>query len=82
MTNLTLTEAEAEATIYRTKGDLKMKTLTLTEAEKTELLILVRMELQHLDELGKYDQSNYEKWRQRRIKIMNSLHEKLLDEEV
>ena len=58
-----------------------MKTLTLTEAETTELLILVRMELQHLDELGKYDQDNYERWRQRRIEIMNSLHEKLLDEE-
>lgn len=58
-----------------------MKNLTITEAEATELLILVRMELQHLDELGKYDQDNYEKWRQRRIEIMNSLHEKLLDEE-
>ena len=58
-----------------------MKTLTLTEAEATELLILVRMELQHLDELGKYDQDNYERWRQRRIEIMNSLHEKLIGEE-
>ena len=58
-----------------------MKTLTLTEAETTELIILVRMELQHLDELGKYDQDNYERWRQRRIEFMNSLHEKLLDEE-
>lgn len=58
-----------------------MKNITITEAEATELLILVRMELQHLDELGKYDQDNYEKWRQRRIEIMNSLHEKLLDEE-
>ena len=58
-----------------------MKTLTLTEAETTELIILVRMELQHLDELGKYDPDNYEKWRQRRIEIMNSLHDKLLDEE-
>lgn len=58
-----------------------MKTLTINEAEATELLILVRMELQHLDELGKYDQDNYERWRQRRIEIMNSLHEKLLDEE-
>lgn len=58
-----------------------MKTLTINEAEATELLILVRMELQHLDELGKYNQETYEKWRQRRIEIMNSLHEKLLDEE-
>ena len=58
-----------------------MKTLNLTEAEATELLILVRMELQHLDELGKYDQDNYERWRQRRIEIMNSLHDKLLKEE-
>ena len=59
-----------------------MKTLTITEAEATELLILVRMELQHLDELGKYEyQKNYEKWRQRRIEIMNSLHDKLLEEE-
>lgn len=57
-----------------------MKNITITEAEATELLILVRMELQHLDELGKYDQKNYERWRQRRIEIMNSLHEKLLDE--
>ena len=57
-----------------------MKTLNLTEAETTELIILVRMELQHLDELGKYDQDNYEKWRQRRIEIMNSLHEKLIGE--
>lgn len=58
-----------------------MKTLTLNEAEATELLILVRMELQHLDDLGKYDQDNYEKWRQRRIEIMNSLHDKLTSEE-
>lgn len=58
-----------------------MKNITITEAEATELLILVRMELQHLDELGKYDQENYEKWRQRRIEIMNSLHEKLIGEE-
>lgn len=59
-----------------------MKNITITEAEATELLILVRMELQHLDELGKYEyQENYEKWRQRRIEIMNSLHDKLLDAE-
>ena len=58
-----------------------MKTLNLTEAETTELIILVRMELQHLDELGKYDQDNYEKWRQRRIEIMNSLNDKLIGEE-
>ena len=59
-----------------------MKTLTLNEAEATELLILVRMEMQHLDELGKYEyQENYEKWRLRRIEIMNSLHDKLLKEE-
>ena len=58
-----------------------MKTLTLTEAETTELIILVRMELQHLDELGKYDQDNYERWRQRRIEIMNSLHDKLMGED-
>lgn len=58
-----------------------MKNITITEAEATELLILVRMELQHLDELGKYDQDNYEKWRRRRVEIMNSLHEKLLEEE-
>ena len=59
-----------------------MTNLTLTEAEKTELLILVRMELQHLDELGKYEyQENYEKWRLRRIEIMNSLHDKLMAED-
>lgn len=58
-----------------------MKTLTITEAEATELLILVRMELQHLDELGKFNQEEYEKWRQRRIEIMNELHDKLMDEE-
>ena len=58
-----------------------MKNITITEAEATELLILVRMELQHLDELGKYGQGEYEKWRQRRIEIMNSLHEKLIGEE-
>lgn len=58
-----------------------MKNITITEAEATELLILVRMELQHLDELGKYPQEEYEKWRQRRIEIMNSLHDKLTSEE-
>ena len=58
-----------------------MKNITITEAEATELLILVRMELQHLDELGKFNQETYEKWRQRRIEIMNSLHEKLIGEE-
>lgn len=58
-----------------------MTNLTITEAEKNELLILVRIELQHLDELGKYDQGSYEKWRQRRIQIMNELHEKLSAEE-
>ena len=58
-----------------------MKTLTINEAEATELLILVRMELQHLDELGKYNQETYEKWRQRRIEIMNSLNDKLIGEE-
>lgn len=58
-----------------------MTNLTITEAEKTELLILVRMELQHLDELGKFDQEGYEQWRQRRVEIMNSLHDKLTKEE-
>lgn len=58
-----------------------MKTLNITEEERTELLILVRMEMQSLDHLGEYNQEEYEKWRQRRIEIMNSLHEKLLDEE-
>ena len=58
-----------------------MKTLTITEAEATELLILVRMELQHLDELGKFNQEEYEKWRLRRIDIMNSLHDKLAGED-
>jgi hypothetical protein len=58
-----------------------MKTLTINEAEATELLILVRMELQHLDELGKYNQETYEKWLQRRIEIMNSLNDKLIGEE-
>ena len=56
-----------------------MKNITINEAEATELLILVRMELQHLDELGKYPQEEYEKWRQRRIEIMNSLHDKLME---
>lgn len=60
-----------------------MKTLTLTEAEATELLILVRTELQHLDQLGKYSPGvNYEKYRLHRIEIMNGLHDKLMDEEV
>lgn len=58
-----------------------MKTLTITEAEATELLILVRMELQNLDTLSKYPQDDYEKWLQRRIEIMNSLHDKLTSEE-
>lgn len=58
-----------------------MKTLTLTEAEATELLILIRMELQHLDELGKFNQEEYEKWRLLRIDIMNSLHDKLMGED-
>lgn len=58
-----------------------MKNITITEAEATELLILVRMELQHLDELGKYNQETYEKWRQRRIEIMNKLHDMLMSEE-
>ncbi len=58
-----------------------MKTLTLTEAETTELLILIRMELQHLDELGKFNQEEYEKWRLLRIDIMNSLHDKLMGED-
>lgn len=56
-----------------------MKTLTLNEAEATELLILVRMELQHLDEL--VPTPIYEKHYQRRIAIMNSLQDKLMDEE-
>lgn len=58
-----------------------MKTLTLTKAETTELLILVRMELQHLVELGKFNQKEYEKWRLLRIDIMNSLHDKLMEED-
>ena len=57
-----------------------MKNITITEAEATELLILVRMELQHLDELGKFDQEGYEQWRLRRVEIMNSLHDKLTEE--
>lgn len=57
-----------------------MKNLTITEAERTEMIILVRMELQHLNELGKYDQEEYEKWRQRRIEIMNELSRKLEEE--
>lgn len=57
-----------------------MKTLTLTAAETTELIILVRRELQELDMLSHL--SGYEQHRQRRVEIMNSLHEKLLSEEV
>ncbi len=58
-----------------------MKTLNITEAERTELLILVRMELQNLDHLGRWDNKSYEPHRQRRIQIMNELHEKLTAEE-
>ncbi len=59
-----------------------MKNITITEAEATELLILVRMELKHLDTLVTYGpQGEYEKHWQRRIEIMNSLHDKLTSEE-
>ena len=58
-----------------------MKNITITEAEATELLILVRRELQHLDELGKFNQEEYEKWRLLRVDIMNSLHDKLMGED-
>lgn len=58
-----------------------MKTLNITEAERTELLILVRMELQNLDYLGRWDNKSYEPHRQRRIEIMNELHDKLTAEE-
>lgn len=57
-----------------------MKTLTLTEAETTELIILVRREMEELDKL--VPTPIYEKFHQRRIEIMNSLHDKLLKEEV
>lgn len=56
-----------------------MKTLTLTEAETTELIILVRREMEELDKL--VPTPIYEKFHQRRIEIMNSLHDKLLSEE-
>ena len=56
-----------------------MKTLTLTEAETTELIILVRREMEELDKL--VPTPIYEKFHQRRIEIMNSLHEKLIGEE-
>lgn len=56
-----------------------MKNLTLTEAEATELLILVRMELEELDKL--VPTPSYEKCHQRRIEIMNKLHDMLMDEE-
>ena len=52
------------------------KTLTLNEAETTELLILVRMELQELDKLKAMP--GYEQHRQRRIQIMNNLHDRLM----
>lgn len=57
-----------------------MTNLTITEAERTEMIILVRMELQHLDELGQFDQEGYEQWRQRRVEIMNVLLDKLMEE--
>lgn len=52
------------------------KTLTLNEAETTELIILVRRELQELDKLKAMP--GYEKHRQRRIQIMNNLHDQLM----
>ena len=52
------------------------KTLTLNEAETTELIILVRRELQELDKLKAMP--GYEKHRQRRIQIMNHLHDQLM----
>lgn len=57
-----------------------MKTLTLTAAETTELLILVRRELMALDKLT--PMPGYEEHKQRRIDIMNMLHDKLLDGEM
>lgn len=56
-----------------------MKTLTINEAEATELLILVRRELEELDKL--VPTPIYEKYYKRRISIMNSLHDKLMDTE-
>ena len=53
-----------------------MKTLTLTEAETTELIILVRRELEELDKL--VPTPLYEKYHQRRIEIMNKLHDRLM----
>ena len=53
-----------------------MKTLTLTEAETTELIILVRREMEELDKL--VPTPIYEKFHQRRIEIMNTLHDKLM----
>lgn len=58
-----------------------MKTLTLTETENSELLILVRTELQRLDEMGTFLQEKYEKYRMQRIDIMSSLLDKLQSEE-
>ena len=52
------------------------KTLTLNEAETTELIILVRRELQELDKLKAMP--GYEQHRQRRIQIMNKLHDQLM----
>ena len=57
-----------------------MTNINLTEAERTELIILVRMELIHLEELGKYNQEEYEKWRQCRIDIKHELSRKLEEE--
>ena len=56
-----------------------MKNLTITEAEATELLILIRRELQALDNLTPIP--GYEEHKQRRIDIMNILHDKLTSEE-
>ena len=52
------------------------KTLTLNEAETTELIILVRRELQELDKLKAMP--GYEKHWQRRIQIMNNLYDQLM----
>ena len=56
-----------------------MKTMTLTAAETTELIILVRRELEELDKL--VPTPLYEKFYQRRIDIMNTLHDKLIEED-
>ena len=58
------------------KSYIRTKNLELTGEQTDELIILVRRELQELDKLKAMP--GYEKHRQRRIQIMNHLHDQLM----